>query len=480
MSEIKIDPEQLKKLADVYQQAEDEAENTLKELKWDTSELMLTLTLSSTGRIRDLQSELNHSIETYRQKVDETQEAVMIARAAIQSADRSMAEHFGVFGLELLGYYDFLRINPENEFDPTTGEKLSDFDRNLAFFMLLLTVAPPAKAAGIAAKMGIKGVKTYLVREGAYLIRSAKNVMNPKVLIEMGKRAFTATQKGPIAKTAQGVKDHIKDMKKIGYTLKYLGGNVEDLLVLEKVGPDIIEETAKNKSAKEIMEMIKDKALSNIEKAKETLVRFGGKGKAAGKVHRSEVDEVIKNDYDINGNLINRSIVPKGYESVEDFLKVVDDTTIKEYGYDSIDEFKSVIGHVDDYLNASPKNNIVNKGLAGGEHVKGVDYDVLGFPIFKGDDVKFTLKLQENLFIASDDKQFKVCTGILKEAIEKGDVSRELFTAKQLAQINAGKPRIQGLTWHHHQVPGKLQLVNSKKHDVNHLGGNKLWGDGMR
>ncbi|MDW4528377.1 hypothetical protein R3398_18720 [Rossellomorea marisflavi] len=107
MSEIKIDPEQLKKLADVYQQAEDEAENTLKELKWDTSELMLTLTLSSTGRIRDLQSELNHSIETYRQKVDETQEAVMIARAAIQSADRSMAEHFGVFGLELLGYYDF-------------------------------------------------------------------------------------------------------------------------------------------------------------------------------------------------------------------------------------------------------------------------------------------------------------------------------------------------------------------------------------
>lgn len=281
MSEIKIDPEQLKKLADVYQQAEDEAENTLKELKWDTSELMLTLTLSSTGRIRDLQSELNHSIETYRQKVDETQEAVMIARAAIQSADRSMAEHFGVFGLELLGYYDFLRINPENEFDPTTGEKLSDFDRNLAFFMLLLTVAPPAKAAGIAAKMGIKGVKTYLVREGAYLIRSAKNVMNPKVLIEMGKRAITATKKGPIAKTAQGVKDHIKDMKKIGYTLKYLGGNVEDLLVLEKVGPDIIEETAKNKSAKEIMEMIKDKALSNIEKAKETLVRFGGKGNSA-------------------------------------------------------------------------------------------------------------------------------------------------------------------------------------------------------
>ena len=38
-------------------------------------------------------------------------------------------------------------------------------------------------------------------------------------------------------------------------------------------------------------------------------------------------------------NLINRSTAPKGYESVEDFLKVVDDSTIKEYGYDSIEEF---------------------------------------------------------------------------------------------------------------------------------------------
>lgn len=293
MSEIKIDPEQLKKLADVYQQGEDEAENTLKELKWDTSELMLTLTLSSTGRIRDLQSELNHSIETYRQKVDETQEAVMIARAAIQSADRSMAAHFGIFGLELLGYYDIQRIYPENEFDPTTGKKLSDFDRNLALVMLLLTIVPPAKAVGIAAKMGMKGLKTYLVREGAYLIRSAKNVMNPKVLKQMGKMALAAIIAGPIAKTAQGLKALIKDMKEIGNTLKYLGGNLEDKLEFEKIGPDIIVETANSKSAKEILEMIKDKALSNIEKAKETLVRFGGKGKSAGSSSK-DINDVVK------------------------------------------------------------------------------------------------------------------------------------------------------------------------------------------
>ncbi|WP_205685860.1 hypothetical protein ACQRXC_18230 [Niallia taxi] len=45
---------------------------------------------------------------------------------------------------------------------------------------------------------------------------------------------------------------------------------------------------------------------------------------------------------DAKGNLVNRSIVPKGYDSVEDFLKVVDDTTIKEFGYDSIEEFRNL------------------------------------------------------------------------------------------------------------------------------------------
>ncbi|WP_305926425.1 HNH endonuclease [Bacillus mycoides] len=198
-------------------------------------------------------------------------------------------------------------------------------------------------------------------------------------------------------------------------------------------------------------------------------------------VHRSEIDEVIKNNYDKDGNLINRSIVPKGYDSVEDFLKQVDDTTIKEFGYDSVEEFKEVVGLTETYLNTKTKNNILNKPLAGGTHVKkGVDFDILGFPIFKGDDVKFTMRLDKNLHISPDEAQFKECTRKLKEAIDSGKIPKELFSPDQLAQINAGKARIKGLTWHHHQVPGKMQLVISKVHKVNHLGGNKLWGDGIR
>ncbi|OFD36330.1 hypothetical protein BWGOE2_54710 [Bacillus mycoides] len=143
-------------------------------------------------------------------------------------------------------------------------------------------------------------------------------------------------------------------------------------------------------------------------------------------VHRSEIDEVIKNNYDKDRNLINRSIVPKGYDSVE--------------------EFKEVVGLTETYLNAKTKNNILNKPLAGGTHVKkGIDFDILGFPIFKGDDVKFSLKLEKDFYIMKDTDQFKECTKMVKEAIEKGKIPKDLFTQKQLAQINDGLPRIDGL-----------------------------------
>ena len=203
-----------------------------------------------------------------------------------------------------------------------------------------------------------------------------------------------------------------------------------------------------------------DASKASIQSRISNLESGGVKG-TGNAVHRSEIDEVIKNNYDKDGNLINRSIVPKGYDSVE--------------------EFKEVVELTETYLNTKTKNNILNKPLAGGTHVKkGVDFDILGFPIFKGDDVKFTMRLDKNLHISPDEAQFKECTRKLKEAIDSGKIPKELFSPDQLAQINAGKARIKGLTWHHHQVPGKMQLVISKVHKVNHLGGNKLWGDGIR
>jgi Pre-toxin TG len=61
------------------------------------------------------------------------------------------------FGLELLGWYDLQRLF--GEYDPITGERISGWDRLIAGGMLLLSVIPPAKGAGIAGKAGIKGAK---------------------------------------------------------------------------------------------------------------------------------------------------------------------------------------------------------------------------------------------------------------------------------------------------------------------------------
>ncbi|EKS8379325.1 MULTISPECIES: HNH endonuclease [Bacillus] len=167
-----------------------------------------------------------------------------------------------------------------------------------------------------------------------------------------------------------------------------------------------------------------DASKASIQSRISNLESGGVKG-TGNPVHRSEIDEVIKNNDDKDGNLINRSIVPKGYDSVE--------------------EFKEVVGLTETYSNTKTK-----------------------------------MRLDKNLHISPDEAQFKECTRKLKEAIDSGKISKELFSPDQLAQINAGKARIKGLTWHHHQVPGKMQLVISKVHKVNHLGGNKLWGDGIR
>lgn len=106
-----------------------------------------------------------------------------------------------------------------------------------------------------------------------------------------------------------------------------------------------------------------------------------------------------------------------------------------------------------------------------------VEFDILGYPIFKGDDLKFTTNLDESLRVARDKEQFIACTKALKNEILAGNVPKEIFTQKQLNQIMNEKPYIDGLIWHHHQVPRKMQLVNKRIHKyVGHLGGNKLWG----
>lgn len=105
-----------------------------------------------------------------------------------------------------------------------------------------------------------------------------------------------------------------------------------------------------------------------------------------------------------------------------------------------------------------------------GERVEGV------FPVFES---KFDVFLPKSLWNASDAEQFKYCTEKLKERIERDPEFAKQFTPRQIEQIKAGAPRISGLTWHHNEISGKMQLVNSETHEkCRHTGGRSIWGGG--
>ena len=100
------------------------------------------------------------------------------------------------------------------------------------------------------------------------------------------------------------------------------------------------------------------------------------------------------------------------------------------------------------------------------------------FPKF---DSFFNSKLPSNLWQATDVEQFKYAVKQLKKAVLKNGNLRSKFTKEQLEAILEESPRIPGLTWHHHQQKGLLQLVDSEIHARNqnpHTGGRSIWGGG--
>lgn len=105
-----------------------------------------------------------------------------------------------------------------------------------------------------------------------------------------------------------------------------------------------------------------------------------------------------------------------------------------------------------------------------GEKVEGI------FPVFFSE---FTTILPLDLRKASDMEQFKYCTQQLSKRIEMNPQIATRFTPRQLEQIKNGEPRISGLTWHHNEVPGKMQLVDANIHNTcRHTGGRSIWGGG--
>ena len=140
----------------------------------------------------------------------------------------------------------------------------------------------------------------------------------------------------------------------------------------------------------------------------------------------------------------------------------------------------------------SSKNNpekitCINEKLEGSEHpetgvpfkkrqveVEGKDYEVV-MPRFES---KYDAQLPEDMFKASDYKQFKECDAQLKHEVENNDELKAQFDKEQLEQIYDGETP-DGYTWHHDAEAGKMQLVDTETHDKTaHTGGRSIWGGG--
>ncbi len=124
----------------------------------------------------------------------------------------------------------------------------------------------------------------------------------------------------------------------------------------------------------------------------------------------------------------------------------------------------------------------MNVPLAGRRHPNGTVFDDRGVPIF--DDVaRATVQILESTITRPGVKpdtiyrgQLRRATQELRDAIQRGDISKDLFNTEQLAAINKGLAQIPEYTWHHHQSRGRMQLVPRDIHkEVHHLGGFELW-----
>lgn len=135
----------------------------------------------------------------------------------------------------------------------------------------------------------------------------------------------------------------------------------------------------------------------------------------------------------------------------------------------------------------SPELTMRNADLAGQLHPEtGVPFEVKTLEwngetydgVFPDFDELWSTQLPLNLYESSDYQQFDYANEQLLEKIHSDPVFAATFSAEELAQAEAGETP-DGYVWHHHEEPGRMELVDEKTHaQTGHTGGKAIWGGG--
>lgn len=101
----------------------------------------------------------------------------------------------------------------------------------------------------------------------------------------------------------------------------------------------------------------------------------------------------------------------------------------------------------------------------------GVRYDSRGFPIFKS---TFDVQLPPAQYGSA--YYGRICNDQLYREIQNNPALGKKFTERDIELLKHGK-NPQGTQWHHDpRQKGRMQLVNTSDHSVDHVGGDKVWG----
>ncbi|WP_420768690.1 pre-toxin TG domain-containing protein [Parageobacillus thermoglucosidasius] len=205
MTTIRVKPEELETVAKHVPDAEDACRRARTSLSWELPSLVMEIPGIGSAAIQELTDELLHWLRRYEEKLNEAEELLYRTAAAIRQADQTLADNIIEFGLELLGWYDLQRVF--GEYDPVTGERISVGDRLFAGGMLLLTIIPLAKGAGVAGKAAVKGAKAAgTAADVSKWISKTKNVLNVNKIKGALQAIYHQVIKGPITETIRSFK----------------------------------------------------------------------------------------------------------------------------------------------------------------------------------------------------------------------------------------------------------------------------------
>ncbi|WP_370464665.1 HNH endonuclease [Methylosinus sp. RM1] len=108
---------------------------------------------------------------------------------------------------------------------------------------------------------------------------------------------------------------------------------------------------------------------------------------------------------------------------------------------------------------------------------RSIPFDARGFPIFDNVAVvDLTVPDRAAFFAVGPQEQMAMATKTLRGMINSDPVykARLGFSLFQLRDIEIGVHKIKGYAWHHHQQPGRMQLVPENLHKVSHVGGSSM------